>query len=408
MGPLLVLALLTGVGSTWFYMRTHGTAASDLARLGKSWRTNTTTVPGPAPAPTTPVPPTAPTTATAPAAPTTTAARYGIAAGGKPMYMDPAELDTHFAQIKDLGVGWVRWDIDWNNVQPNSKNEFLWEGVDRAVSTANKYQLQSVAILTSTPPWARQSGCPDSDACQPANPDDFAAFARAAADRYKGQGLSTFEVWNEPNSVDYWQPKPDLATYSALLQKSYTAIKGANPNATVIAGALAAMGDEDNNIAPITFVNQLYATLPSKPFDAISIHPYSYPALPSVVAWWNRWQQITPIHDAMVAHGDGAKKVWITEVGAPTGGPGTQHDTAQDVTYAYGSDFVSEALQDQIMASAVQLHNSYSAWAGPMFWYSFKDASAARTTPENFFGLTRPDGSKKPAYSTYQRAIKGQ
>lgn len=340
------------------------------------------------------------------AAPKAVAGRagYGIAAGGGLTYVGQPELDQYFTQLKELGVGWVRWDIDWSFVQPDGPGSYRWEEIDRVANTANKFGIQSLAIITYAPAWARNPAC-SNELCAPKDPGTFGQFAGAVAARYKGR-IATYEIWNEPNFDFFWQPAPNMDEYKNILVAAFGQIKTADPSATVIAGSLAAVGDDDGNIAPITFVKGLYARGAQAYFDAVSVHPYSYPAPPSHVAWWNRWQQIVPIHDFMVSQGQGHKKVWLTEVGAPTDGPGASHTTAMGSTYNYGSDFMSEAAQDVIMQEVLRYHGEYSAWAGPMFWYSLKDTGTSKNTPENFFGLLRYDGSKKPAYTTFQNALK--
>ena len=54
-------------------------------------------------------------------------------------------------------------------------------------------------------------------------------------------------------------------------------------------------------------------------FDAVGHHPYSYPYDPSGGQSWNAFTQTGYLYQIMVANGDGAKKVWGTESGAPTG-----------------------------------------------------------------------------------------
>jgi hypothetical protein len=73
----------------------------------------------------------------------------------------------------------------------------------------------------------------------PAYQDEFAAGVAAQA----AAGADAIEVWNEPNLTREW---PDghinPANYVPLLQKSYNAIKAANPNTIVISGAPAPTG----------------------------------------------------------------------------------------------------------------------------------------------------------------------
>jgi polysaccharide biosynthesis protein PslG len=73
----------------------------------------------------------------------------------------------------------------------------------------------------------------------PAHFDDFALFAAAFAAHFRGQ-VNYIVVWNEPNLTGEWGMQPvDPAGYVALLRASYAAIKRANPDVMVLAGALA-------------------------------------------------------------------------------------------------------------------------------------------------------------------------
>jgi hypothetical protein len=66
---------------------------------------------------------------------------------------------------------------------------------------------------------------------------------------------------------------------------------------------------------------------------------------------------------------------------------------------------VTEALQSVILADAITSYRSFGSWAGPMFFYSYKDLGTDPSTVENFFGVVRSDGSDKPAYATLKNLI---
>ncbi len=330
----------------------------------------------------------------------------GIAAGGGLAYLDQSDLDRYFNDLSALGVKWVRWDVDWNVVQPNSAAVYEWDSIDRVQATADRYSIQSLAILTYTPPWARSGACKGDPHCAPADVAAYGRFAGTAAARYKGR-IDNWEVWNEPNFTFFWKPQPNVTAYAALLRQAYGEIKASNPNATVLSGGLAASGDEDDgSLSPITFMQGIYTQKSNTSLDAVSLHPYTFPAMPSYKAWWNRWQQIDPIRSLMVQNGDSGKKIWLTEFGAPTGGPGVGYTANQLNDFKYGKDYMQEAAQQTLMQEALQGYWDREAWMGPFFWYSLKDESQNTGDPENFFGLLRYDGSKKPAYTTFQNAIK--
>jgi hypothetical protein len=72
---------------------------------------------------------------------------------------------------------------------------------------------------------------------------------------------------------------------------------------------------------PDVFLTQLYAASGGKPmFDAVSCHPYAWPGLGAFrYADSGSWAMVPALRQIMLANGDGAKAIWFTEIGAPTG-----------------------------------------------------------------------------------------
>lgn len=312
---------------------------------------------------------------------------YGFSAN-ELVWMDTGPRDQQLADMKAMGVGWVRIDMQWYVVQPAGPDTYNWAVYDQAIDAINKHGLRALVILDYAPAWAAVDCKPNSRyKCVPADPKTFATYAAAAAARYTSRGVTSWEIWNEPNSPKYWHPRANAASYAELLKATYPAIKKVNPEATVITGGLrSSTGYGD--VSPHGFVESLYAAGAKPYFDALGVHPYSYPALPSAASEKNGWTQMLKIRDIAVSQGDADKKIWITEVGATTGGP---HP-------------VTEARQEQIAHETVRLRSSYP-WAGPLFWYDYKDLGT-KWAAENFFGLVRTDGSRKPAYKGFLEAIR--
>jgi hypothetical protein len=289
---------------------------------------------------------------------------YGIATGSAILTMNQNELDQYFTALSNLGVGWIRWDMDWSSIQPNNPDTYDWTAPDRIVAEAQKYNIKSVGIITYSPDWEGK----------PVNPADFSVFAATVANRYKNS-VNTWEIWNEPNLSKLWGTTPNVNDYANLLKAAYPAIKNANPDAIVISGGLAS---EQNQIA---FVTGLYALGANHYFDALALHPYG--GLPAVAT----------VRNIMDTNGDNAKKIWITEYGAATDGP-------------KGSSFIGETTQKLMAMAAIKFYNQNASRMGPFFWYSLRDNGTTNDTVENFFGLLRFDWSQKPAYLVIQNAIK--
>lgn len=331
---------------------------------------------------------------------------YGIAAGSSLTNADSQTINTRLDGMAALGVKWIRLDFDWSVIQPDNSQTFDWSQYDTIVTAAKQRHMYVLGILAYTPEWARASACLDSVKCHPADPNQFAAFAVAAATRYASEDVHYWEIWNEPNSPDFWQPKSDPTAYTQLLKSSYAALKQQDPKAYIITGGLSAQATTSNSYAPIDFLTGVYHAGAKGSFDAVGDHPYTFPLSPtsSVDHAWNQMAAVNAsLRQTMITNGDSDKKIWITEFGAPTGGPGPI-STIDKPNLDQHPYVVDEALQKKIMLDALTLYKSYD-WAGPFFWYSYQDAGDTQDTNENFFGLLRYNGSPKPTYDAYKSWI---
>jgi polysaccharide biosynthesis protein PslG len=333
--------------------------------------------------------------------------RFGLALGDTLPELSTAQLNEELNTIASLGVGWIRIDMSWADVQPQNAQQYNWGSLDRVVAAATQRHIKILAILDYTPAWARPTDCATSQKCAPASDSQFATYATAAVRRYAPQGVQTWEIWNEPNLEGFWQPAPNPLAYTHLLQASYKAIKQIDPASTVITGGLGPLDDSATSIDQLSFLSDIYGDGAKPYFDAVGYHPYSYPALPSYVVSWNSWSTMadlpTSVRSIMAANGDSAKQVWITEYGAPTGGPGALATTT-DSNFTAGPDHVSESLQAEMLAQATTQYKE-TPWMGGFFWYSYQDLGISTANSQNFFGLLRYDGSKKPAYYAMQEAV---
>jgi hypothetical protein len=291
------------------------------------------------------------------------------------------------SDMRSIGVRWVRVDANWSWVQPNGPSSFDWSLIDQEVNSMTAADMHIDLIIDDTPAWARNSDAPGNWG-QPASASAFATFAAEVAARYEPKGVLTYEIWNEPNIQTFWTPAPNPTLYTAMLRDSYTAIKAAEPNVTVLSGGLAPATDDGTNIAPITFLTDMYADGAKGSFDALGYHAYSAPTLPdtySPSSGWSQMNQTSPsLRSVMTANGDGGKQIWITEVGAPSAGPMGVGTTGQ-------AQEVTEATQGA----------KSTPWIGAEFFYTYEDAA---TNPD-FYGLRNADGSPKPAWTALAAAL---
>jgi polysaccharide biosynthesis protein PslG len=323
-------------------------------------------------------------------------------------YLSRHEQLAWLSDFRALGITWIRIDISWAIVQPARGGSYHWARYDRAVAEADSHGIHVDAQADYSTPWADSRGCArNSVKCQPKSPRLYAAYAAAIA-RHFGRGISAEEIWNEPNNVQFWHPRPNPAFYVRMLRDSYVAIKAVNPRLIVVSGGLAPEPSNGTDLSAITFARDMFRDGAQGYFNAFGYHPYSYPALPDENAPWSGWSQMgqtrPSIRSVLAQNGDAATPIWITEVGAPTDGPGKAVPCGSGTSFRARGRHVSQCLQAKLITEIVQNERS-SNWLGPAFIYSFQDLSTNQADEHDFFGIRTARGTAKASYAALKRAI---
>ena len=269
--------------------------------------------------------------------------RFGIATGYKILTRTPAEQNYELDQIKAVGAKIVRFDsLPGNQAQ-----------VDPVVNGVLARGMEPLLVLFGT--------------TSPISPSTAASFAGAQAAKWKGK-VRLYEFANEPD-LNGWNG----TNYAQALIPVYNAIKAADPNAIVIAGALwkGAGG-------PVQWVTDMYNAGAKGHFDILSMHLYDDPLAAGSWNIWNMAFHMTPsVRSVMDAHGDTAIPIASTETGGPT--------------TSYGED-----------GQATIVNHDFDALSDPrlafILVYSMLDDVVAS---QPGFGLLRPDYSQRPAWAVF-------
>jgi Bacterial Ig domain len=252
------------------------------------------------------------------------------------------------------------------------------------VDQARQRQMKVIFVLT---------GQGDGASTDPA---DFANFAGGlAASLTPFGGAASYEIWNEEDETDWWGAAVDAGRYAAILKAAYPRIKAADPNAKVLLGPLT--GNNYN------FLGQVYAAGAGGSFDAAAVHtdtaclvdpPSSFYREDGKVARFS-FLGFRTVHDVMVANGDGAKPIWMTELGWTS----TTATCPRGMWAGQKASGVSEAAQ------AANLKEAYHCLAGYPYveqalWFTLKDTTN-NAEDLNHYGLQHVDGSHKPAWDAF-------
>lgn len=312
---------------------------------------------------------------------------YGFAVGAPQAWMAPEDAARELDAVAGTDATWLRVHIDWQFVEP-VKGQFDWSYVDRWINGARDRGLKVLGLIVNTPEWARAPGAPLYAPAE--NLADFGDFVTAVVKRYQKR-ITNWEIWNEPNLprfMGFADVRP--RRYVDLLKTAYPAIKVVQPNATVIAAGLSPAVGVD---APPNFVNDMYIAGAKGFFDALAMHPYVYPG--GIAADpFNSWSDIARVHDLMTLHGDGDKKIWMTELGAPT-----------STTTDEGVSQEEQARQITDVLSGLK----GTGYSGPAFIYSIRDTDTSNQdeVQDNFGALLTTDWQRKYSAAVLAKAPNG-
>jgi hypothetical protein len=323
-----------------------------------------------------------------------------------------ALTERDFQEMQTLGVKYVRMDFRWPDIEKTRDAPWdftekgYWspkESYDTFVGLAKKYGIEIIVLLNKVPSWISPSG---DTIIPPTGPDfddfvtQFGQFVYAVVDHYKGD-LTYFEIWNEPNTRTFWTDGEGTlyhgfihgeATrkYVLLLQEAYIQAKAANPICVVITGGIA----NDHK-----YLQEMYSYGAKGYFDVFGSHPYfaNSPTKNWDVDYINphehEWHfpKIQYMRDVMVANGDEAKRILITEVGVDGdygGVEGPEGPTTQEIQ------------ADRLTRVFEKTQQEFPYVEGIM-WYQLKDThkaySSVPVTIANW-GLFRMNGPWDPDY----------
>jgi len=188
------------------------------------------------------------------------------------------ERVTLFERAGELGVKWTRFLAVWPVIE-REKGRYDFSSVDEPVNAAraqgitpfvclsNGNKLYSGTVPNPDPNWRLIYGT------KPAPPilDDaaMAAWLRwvDAVVAHAKDRVTHWEIWNEPNHYAYWGAPPDAAAYGRLVRLTAARIRAVQPNAVIIAGALAGLNP--------TFVAGFLAEDTARAVDVVSFHNYA-------------------------------------------------------------------------------------------------------------------------------------
>jgi hypothetical protein len=312
---------------------------------------------------------------------------------------------TQAVSLSGDGLRLVRGALSWGDVQQNSSpSSRNWSGPDALANEAASDHFNIIFDINGCAAWA----CGGTTLAAPTGAEltAFESFVSAAVARYapgssfwKGKPsvpTITWQVWNEVNGGYFW-PNPTPAAYASFFETTAQAIRAVQPSAQVIMSGLTGLpgASGSGGIALVPFLQGLLAQPGfAQATDAIVIHGYAPNPSASIAL-------LDETRRTMLAAGDGAAPIWITEMGWASAGPASSFT----VTPAEQADYLEQSWST-MLACAPRWNLQH------VLWFSLQDINASVFGTADYWGfntgLLDVNGAAKPAYADFLQFIGSQ
>ncbi|HMV45408.1 MAG TPA: hypothetical protein PK079_22285 [Leptospiraceae bacterium] len=300
-------------------------------------------------------------------------------------HTDESSMKTYIHYLKELRVEWVRLEFNYYDALPDSVMDFFVEELRKA-------DIKILGLLTGLVP-GNFINCmiPSLRFKSPIDTlEDYKEFCEKLGTRYIKQ-ITSWEIWNEPNTLRFWIRNPDPIEYVQLAASTAPILKRINSKNKIVFGGL--MGDDLRVVAPFQKINFIQECIDGgiDPYiDVYNFHPYDpicyFAKKPANVYF----PTIAGVIDSFLHKYRAVRKPFIiSEIGVcPLWLKITQTEIGQ-------------------LYKEIYLH-SISKRVDCYFWVltDFKGPEYSRWNPETAFGLVTWDLKEKEMYKSFVTEMK--
>jgi hypothetical protein len=340
-----------------------------------------------------------------------------------------AETDADYAKMRAAGVQVIRVTVNWPDVAPEAlpaqfsaddpaDPAYRWGALDGKLTSLARAGFEPIVCVVGAPIWAVSGLSKAGDGPQEPDPQQLAAFARAAAIRYSGTTpdlprVRYWQVYNEPNLSGYLMPQYRAGRpyspgwYRSMVNAFADAVHQVSRDNLVVAGGQSPFTFRNEyglqSVPPLRFMRDLLCMSKGKrpkpscsakvSFDVWAHHPYTSGGpthsaeRPDDVSLGDL-QEMKALLDAAVHAGHVVSRrpplFWVTEFSWDSKPPDTEA-----VPVRLEARWVAEAVY-RMWASGVSL----------VTWFSLRD----QPFPKGYYqsGLYFVGGKPKPARDAFR------
>jgi hypothetical protein len=305
----------------------------------------------------------------------------------------PGQIGAQLQAVRATGATLVRSDALWEATEPHApdagRHRYDWAFDDAIAGALAAHGLTWLPILDYSAPWAQS--IPGQDHSPPRGDADYAAYAAAFARRYGADGdfwrahpqltpapVATVEIWNEPDSGQFWTPAPSPAAYATLYLEARSAIDAVDPRIRVIVGGL--------TDAP-AFLPAMVQAQPALRghVDGVAIHPYGTPA--TVLA------NVRAARATLGALEMGSVPLYVTEFGWTTDPPGAL-------------DYVAAGRRPAEIESTLAALGRVGCGVAAALLYTWVTPQRNPADSQDWYGIAQPAGGATAATAAFTTGLR--
>jgi hypothetical protein len=244
--------------------------------------------------------------------------------------VDTGGWSTVLTMARPLDVGWVKLQVSWSAMQPESGGQLGGEfsKFQASLQDAKNQGYKVLVTISKAPGWARLTD--RSEDGPPDDPKDLARFIGLLLDQV-GENVDAIEVWNEPNLQREWTGSLPFSGqgYMQLFEPAYERIRDYSDSIRVVTAGLAPTTNTLVSVDDRSYLRQMYdAGLADFEDVAVGIHPYGWGNPPEKRccdpiegrSWDDQPQfffldNIADYRGIMLAYDHDRAKLWATEFG---------------------------------------------------------------------------------------------
>jgi hypothetical protein len=303
----------------------------------------------------------------------------------------------------NAGARWSRLIFPWEDIQPTGPGDFQQGYFSEAEIEAQRaLGIEVVGITLYTPRWAARDqrygarSVPQNLQLPIDDPRNYwASYIKRLVAHYRGR-IDTWVIYNEPDIYvepdDFRTFAGTPADYAQLLKTAYLAAKSVNPNARIVMAGLTYFWDRENNRPQ--YLQRVLDAIRADPtaaannwyFDVVDAHTYGNPLNSYTV----------PVLFQRIMRERGINKpIWIDE----------SNVLIKNDPRVGSGDGPFRATMDEQASYMIQ-SMALARAAGVQRYSPYKLQDEHPESGDEYWGLTRNDGTFRPSYLGYQVAVR--